>query len=111
MWLIVLAVLVVLIYFYVIKPMNYWKEKNVVYEPGLPIVGNNLKTILRIISNSEMIDRIYKKFPNERYVGMFPFNKPMLLIKDPKLIKRMTVKEFETFPEHSSFIDTDVDPL
>lgn len=36
---------------------------------------------------------------------------PTLMIRDPELIKRITVKEFDTFPEHRSFIPDDVDPL
>ncbi|KAK5641054.1 hypothetical protein RI129_009601 [Pyrocoelia pectoralis] len=70
-----------------------------------------LPILLRTRSNTEQINRIYKKFPNGRYVGMYSFTTPSLMVKDPELIKKIMVKEFETFPEHRSFIPSDVDPL
>ncbi|KAF5306332.1 hypothetical protein FQA39_LY09030 [Lamprigera yunnana] len=111
MWLIVLSILVAFVYFYLLKPLNYWKERNVVYEKGYPIVGSNLDIVLRRHNSSELFELIYKKYANKRYVGIFSFSTPALLINDPKLVKRIMVKEFETFPEHRQFIATDVDTL
>ncbi|KAF5285375.1 hypothetical protein FQR65_LT13265 [Abscondita terminalis] len=91
--------------------MNYWKEKNVKHEKPIPIFGNILPIVLRRSSNTEEFSRIYKKFNNERYFGIYNFQDPLLLIRDPELIKKIFVKEFETFPEHRNFIAEGVDPL
>ncbi|KAF5288514.1 hypothetical protein FQA39_LY15382 [Lamprigera yunnana] len=91
--------------------MNYWKDKNVVHEKPVPIFGNILPVVLRKYTNSYLFENVYKKFPNERYVGMYTFAKPSLLLRDPNLIKQILVKEFDTFPEHVPIVPTDVDPL
>ncbi|KAF5293746.1 hypothetical protein FQA39_LY03231 [Lamprigera yunnana] len=112
MWfLIYFAVLAAIIYFYIIKPMSYWKDKNVVHEKPVPIFGNLLPVVLRKYSNNDLFQSVYRKFPNERYVGMYTFSKPSLLLRDPNLIKIIFVKEFDTFPEHVPVVPTDVDPL
>lgn len=36
---------------------------------------------------------------------------PSLLVKDPDLIKQITVKDFDHFVDHRSFVNEDVDPL
>lgn len=35
----------------------------------------------------------------------------MLFIRDPDLIKQITVKDFDIFPEHRLIVDEDDDPL
>ncbi|KAK4887309.1 hypothetical protein RN001_003580 [Aquatica leii] len=39
----------------------------------------------------------------ERYVGIYQFHQPTLLIRDPELVKTIMVKEFASFPDHSMF--------
>ncbi|KAF5272396.1 hypothetical protein FQR65_LT17408 [Abscondita terminalis] len=46
-----------------------------------------------------------------RYVGIINFSSPVLIVRDPELLKKLYVKEFETFPEHRSFIPKEADPL
>lgn len=38
-------------------------------------------------------------------------NQPTLMIRDPNLIKQITIKDFEVFPEHKTVVDENVDPL
>lgn len=45
-------------------------------------------------------------------VGIFQFRLPMLLIRDPALIKRIAVKDFDHFVNHNDNLFTeDVEPL
>ncbi|KAF5287155.1 hypothetical protein FQA39_LY16033 [Lamprigera yunnana] len=90
--------------------MNYWKDRNVIYEKPLPLFGNLWPVFSGKLTHSDCIRNIYKNYPNERYVGIFNFA-PTLLIRDPELIKTIMVKEFQTFPEHRPFLTNDFDPL
>ncbi|KAF5287157.1 hypothetical protein FQA39_LY16035 [Lamprigera yunnana] len=90
--------------------MNYWKDRNVIYEKPLPLFGNLWPVILGKQNNSDVIRNIYKKYPNERYVGIFNFA-PALLIRDPELLKTIMIKEFQTFPEHRAFLPKNFDPI
>ncbi|KAF5287162.1 hypothetical protein FQA39_LY16040 [Lamprigera yunnana] len=112
MWFILLfACLVVIVYNYVIKPMSYWKNRLVAYEKPLPLFGNMLSVILGKNNSTELYQKIYENHPNERYIGMFSFTTPVLIVKDPELLKTVMVKEFDTFPEHRRMLSENADPL
>lgn len=42
---------------------------------------------------------------------MFQFLKPMFFIRDPKLLKKLAIKDFDHFPDHRTIIDEKVDKL
>lgn len=42
---------------------------------------------------------------------MFEFSKPVFLIRDPQLIKKLTVKDFEYFADRRQFIPPETDIL
>lgn len=47
-----------------------------------------------------------------RYFGIFQFRVPLLVVRDPEVIKQITVKDFDHFTNHQEFIFTeDVAPL
>lgn len=46
-----------------------------------------------------------------RIIGLFEFSTPAFVVRDPKLLKKLTVKEFDSFPDHKNFLGEDVDPL
>lgn len=47
-----------------------------------------------------------------RFYGTFDFNRPILAIRDPDLIRQITVKDFDYFVDHRSFLaDPTQEPL
>jgi cytochrome P450 family 9 len=42
---------------------------------------------------------------------MFEFKHPVYFIRDPEIIKKLTIKEFENFTDHRLVIDEEVEPL
>ncbi|KAH1027134.1 hypothetical protein HUJ05_000702 [Dendroctonus ponderosae] len=42
---------------------------------------------------------------------MDKFSIPTLIIKDPELLKQLTIRDFDHFTDHRTLIDADVDPL
>lgn len=42
---------------------------------------------------------------------MFDFREPLFIIRDPEIIKRVGVKDFDHFEDHRSFTDSDTDVL
>ncbi|KAF5308069.1 hypothetical protein FQR65_LT06444 [Abscondita terminalis] len=93
------------------RPLYYWEEKKVPYVKGVPIFGNMWEMITRKSSNAEITQKVYQAFPESRYVGMLNFTTPTLMIRDPDLLKQIFVKDFEVFPDHRPFIESDVDPV
>jgi cytochrome P450 family 9 len=54
---------------------------------------------------------IYNKLKGYKYGGMYQFLFPVVLIRDPELIKMVTVKDFEHFLDHQAPISEEADPL
>lgn len=46
-----------------------------------------------------------------RVLGSFLFRKPGVAIFDPKIVKQLGVKDFDSFQDHQVFITEDIDPL
>lgn len=44
-------------------------------------------------------------------MGKYEFMRPVLIVHDLDLVKRITVKDFEHFIDHRSFVSEDVEPL
>ncbi|RLU15174.1 hypothetical protein DMN91_012168 [Ooceraea biroi] len=90
----------------------FWSKKNIPYMPdSLSSLITSWKLFLRLISFFDWGEYMYNYFPDAKYLGVMDFATPALLIRDPDLIKDITVKDFEHFPDHRAFVDEDVEPL
>nr|WIT94145.1 cytochrome P450 monooxygenase CYP9Z215 [Euwallacea interjectus] len=63
------------------------------------------------MSVGDMALKIYNLADKCRYVGFYQFTSPALILKDPELIKQLTVKDFDHFTDHRAFVDPDADPI
>jgi hypothetical protein len=59
----------------------------------------------------EQLQRIYNEHSDKPYVGIFSFDKPSLLIREPQLVKNILVKDFYTFMDHILSLEGNIDPL
>lgn len=46
-----------------------------------------------------------------RYVGYYKFTTPVLLLKDPELIKQICVRDYDAFSERTTLIPDGAEPL
>ncbi|XP_071571194.1 cytochrome P450 9e2-like [Temnothorax nylanderi] len=88
----------------------YWTNKGAPYLPDSSLI-TGWKMIMGRISIADYFQYTYNYYPDAKYVGLMEFGKPGVLVRDPELIKDIMVKEFESFPDHRSFIDASVEPL
>lgn len=99
------------VYYYYRRKLSYFEDRGVPYEPGLPIFGNMASIIFRVKDISKMVCEIYKAHPDAKYVGFFNFGQPAIILRDPELIKMVSIKNFDHFQNHSIGVSEDVDPL
>ncbi|XP_011695537.1 PREDICTED: cytochrome P450 9e2-like, partial [Wasmannia auropunctata] len=99
------------IYYFLFKNLNHFKKHGIPYKPPIPLLGNMGPWILRLQSLTELVKDIYYLHPEAKYIGMFDMNLPVVMLRDPELIKSITLKNFEIFPDHRTSINENQDPL
>ncbi|KAI2474114.1 cytochrome P450 9e2 isoform X2 [Diabrotica virgifera virgifera] len=107
----VVAGLAVALCFFVRKRWHYWKDLNVEQADINYIFKNIYILFSKKTSFAEMTVIGYNKFPKSRYIGTYQLLKPMMLIKDPELLKDITVKSFDHFMDHTNQVSENSDPL
>ncbi|XP_018353988.1 PREDICTED: cytochrome P450 9e2-like [Trachymyrmex septentrionalis] len=99
------------LYYFLFKDLNYFKKHGIPHKTPLPIVGNMGPTFFHLESLAGLVKSTYNLHPEAKYVGMFDMNVPIVVIRDPELIKSIALKHFDSFTDHRSFIDENQDPL
>ncbi|KAJ9577525.1 hypothetical protein L9F63_005898 [Diploptera punctata] len=103
-----LALLAFYAYFNVVY--SYWKKRGVKHPTPVAPFGNFAKGIF--FSNpSNIVNNVYKELDGEKYGGLYSFNRPTLLLRDPELIKEVMVKDFGRFYGRGIITNEDIDPL
>ncbi|KAL6262980.1 hypothetical protein P5V15_005771 [Pogonomyrmex californicus] len=98
-------------YYYFFKDLNYFKKHGILHKPPVPILGNMGPSVFRLQSVAELVKDVYNLHSEAKYVGMFDMTNPLIMVRDPELIKSITLKHFDMFPDHRSFVDETQDPL
>ncbi|XP_045520668.1 probable cytochrome P450 6a18 [Pieris brassicae] len=111
MFIILFTISVVLCYFYSLRQFNYFSKKHIKYDRPLPIFGNHLQVVFSKKTEDEMLNALYKKYPNEKVVGYYKGTKPIVVIRDLEIIKHVLSLNFLEFTDRSLQSNTKIDPL
>ncbi|KAG8038432.1 hypothetical protein G9C98_006128 [Cotesia typhae] len=91
-----LVFLPTLFYLYLTSTFNYWSDRGVLYKKPTIIFGNFKDLLLFRKSQPEIIKEMYNWFDSP-FFGVFRVRSPILVIRDPELIKCVCVKDFKNF--------------
>lgn len=80
------------VYAYFKKKHGYFEKLGIPYIPPVPLFGNMASTTLRLEHNMDAIKYIYNYNPKARYIGAFNFVTPVIVLRDPEVIKDVTIK-------------------
>lgn len=108
------TILVVIVTYIIVqnyKNINYWKKKNIKFIKPWPLLGSFGATFMKRTSMVEQFQSIYYAYPDAKFVGLHQVNKPVLMLRDPELIKQVTVKHFDSFTNHTVIFTEDIEPL
>ncbi|XP_006562368.1 cytochrome P450 9e2 isoform X3 [Apis mellifera] len=90
---------------------NYWRKRRVPHVGAVPVLGSSWRIFTRRMSLPNFCSLVYKHRPGSRYLGMMDCFTPVVVVRDPNLIKEIAVKNFDHFPDHHSFINEKIDPI
>ncbi|CAG9584936.1 unnamed protein product [Danaus chrysippus] len=110
---VVLILTALIVYFiYIHKSIHkYFDDRGIKYLPGVPFFGNNLRSSFLKSHVLEDLEAVYNAFPEERYVGYIEGTSKILIIKDPEIMKKITVKDFQHFTDHKTLFSEETEPL
>lgn len=99
------------IYLYVKDVYSYWERRGVKYlQPSFPF-GNFKSNFLQKQSFAELHDTLYREAPTEPFIGVYGLFRPILLLRDPSLIQKVLIKDFQHFVNRGTFVSEENDPL
>uniref|UniRef100_A0A0V0G5T6 Putative cytochrome p450 6j1-like isoform 1 n=1 Tax=Triatoma dimidiata TaxID=72491 RepID=A0A0V0G5T6_TRIDM len=84
---------------------SYWKNQGIPYLKPLPFFGNLLPVFCYKKSIGDFYEDAYQKFPNEQVVGVYETFLPVLIVRDPKIVEKILVKDFQCFTDRPPFAD------
>lgn len=93
------------------QQFTYWKRNGVPYVKSTIMYIQAWKVLLGFDAFHEYCLSLYKFNPKVRYIGTMESSINTIVLRDPELIKQVTVKFFEHFPDHRSFVTEEMDPI
>ncbi|XP_011308571.1 cytochrome P450 9e2-like [Fopius arisanus] len=103
--------LLIISIYYWLNRYSYFDKLDVIHKKPLPFVGNSLPFLIRSKTFAEFIEDAYNLDRDAKYVGLYDFSDPVVVIRDPELIKNITIKSFDHFVDHRTIIDSEQEPL
>ncbi|XP_055699429.1 probable cytochrome P450 9f2 [Phlebotomus papatasi] len=95
-----------------VERRKYFESKGIkANKPGLFLV-TMYKLIMKKLGIVDIIEGMYNEYPeDDKAVGFWDGDTPIIVLKDPDIVKRFCVKEFEHFQDRRTFMSDGMDPL
>ena len=98
-------------YLYSTRNFKFWQKLGIPYVKPTPFVGNLKESAFQKVNVGKHLQHIYEQHSDKPYVGIFSFDKPILLVRDLELVKNILVKDFQYFIDRNTSFDEKLDPL
>ncbi|XP_013101426.2 probable cytochrome P450 9f2 [Stomoxys calcitrans] len=102
-FLVLLAIGAVFFYRWATKNDDFFEKRNMAHDKPCFLLGSGKDVILRRTNVLEMICEVYQRHNGIVY-GVFDNRDPVILIREPELIKRVLIKDHEHFFNRRSFL-------
>lgn len=110
-WVLLLLLIGVVLYFLGTSNYNHFSKQNIPFLKPLPFVGSMGPSLLRQQYFPQFMMHVYTELKDHPYGGFFLFKQPVVMLRDPELIKAIAVKDFEYFMDHRSILPEDGEPV
>ncbi|GAB0100091.1 Cytochrome P450 [Sergentomyia squamirostris] len=107
----IFTALLVAVYVYFRRQYRFWKELGVPFvTPTFPL-GNVTDSVAVGTHFSYVMRNLYERTKHEKYIGIYFFQSPCLLINCPEIAKTILVRDFNYFMDRGVFYNEKLDPL
>ena len=90
-----------LIYYYSVSKFEFWQKRGVKGPKPIPFFGNFKDVFLGRGCVHECFEKAYYDYKDEPVIGLYAGNNPLLVLRDPDLIKDVLIKDFPKFAERT----------
>ncbi|XP_053683463.1 probable cytochrome P450 9f2 [Sabethes cyaneus] len=104
-----IGAIILLVVHYISKKYQYFLSKPIPCLKPTFFFGNNAPLLFRKLDMVTHINRMYRTFPDSKFVGFYDFMKPTYMLRDPAVIKQIGVKDFDYFTDHTAIFNTSED--
>ncbi|XP_011297611.1 probable cytochrome P450 28d1 [Fopius arisanus] len=107
----VLILSILVIYKYLTRNNGYWKSQGISEGEGALLgFGHALDQVLSIKNTAMLIESFHKAHPHDSMIGIYIGPTPVLILRDPELIKFVLTTGFSNFSENLT-LNEELDPL
>lgn len=96
-FILITILLIGILYLYFTWTFDFWENLNIPFKKPTIIFGNFGDLLLFRKSQPEGIKEIYNWFQDARFFGVYRVRSPILIVRDPELVKNIYVKDFGCF--------------
>jgi cytochrome P450 family 6 len=108
---VVSAIVLTAIYVYFRVSFSYWTKRGVPTLNPTPPFGDISDAIFTKNNFQRVVNDFYKDFDGQKFGGIYNFAVPLLLLRDPEIIKNVLVKDFDKFHSRGVLINEEKEPL
>ncbi|XP_065214564.1 cytochrome P450 6k1-like [Planococcus citri] len=102
---------VLYLYWYLKKTYSFFEQHGIPYIKPTFVFGNLTDVILLRKSMAEAFADLYKSLEPHKFAGIYAGTKPMIMIRDPELLKDILIKDFAYFSDRGFNVDQTLEPL
>ncbi|XP_055619246.1 probable cytochrome P450 9f2 isoform X1 [Toxorhynchites rutilus septentrionalis] len=99
------GVIILSIYHYVAKQYEYFLTKPVPCVKPTFGFGSTAPTLFRTMDISSLVKKLYNAYPDSKISGFYDLLRPIYILRDPEVIKKIAVKDFDYFTDHQVAIN------
>uniref|UniRef100_A0AAT9UVC6 Cytochrome P450 6PZ27 n=1 Tax=Maconellicoccus hirsutus TaxID=177089 RepID=A0AAT9UVC6_MACHI len=108
---ILLITLFVFLYWRFKKAHEFFDKNGITYLKPTFLIGNIGQAFYTKKTIPVLHLELYRKLAPNKFAGYFNFHTPILMVRDPELIKYVFIKDFDHFYDRGINVNTDVEPL
>nr|QZM07461.1 cytochrome P450 monooxygenase CYP9EK2 [Lasioderma serricorne] len=90
------------IYSSFLKTFIHYKNHGIPYVHPMKVLKNTVGIFTSKIVFIDVVRGLYNEFPDKRYFGGYQLGIPAIFVRDVELIKKITVKDFDHFLDHTN---------